>query len=79
MHGFGISFDIASKSIRQWYVGEDGVKRWLYSDQPCSYSERLDADFNKFFGKDTLPQIPPPDPLASVEAADGIATMESDE
>lgn len=73
MRGFGFTFDIASQGLRQWYMGEDGVKRWLYSDEPCSVVERLDADFNKHFG---LPKdIPQPDPIAEVETAEGMCGL----
>lgn len=40
---------------------------------PRSYLDRLEADFDAMF---RLPPIPVPDPLAEVEASEGIAAME---
>ncbi|WP_162434583.1 hypothetical protein [Pseudoxanthomonas koreensis] len=43
---------------------------------PDSYLARLERDFDAMF---RLPPINPPDPLAEVEASEGIAAMESDD
>ena len=72
MRGFGFQLDIASGLVRNWYSGEDGVQRWVDSDQPCSYTEHLADNFNKLFG-----DIKKPDPIAQDEAVEGICAQEA--
>lgn len=72
MRGFGFELDIASGRVRNWYSGEDGVQRWVDTDQPCSQLTRLEEDFAKEFG---LPKIAPPDPIAQDEAVEGVCAM----
>jgi hypothetical protein len=42
----GVLVDMTSGSSstgsRNWYVGTDGVKRWLSNDQPCDTSNEHD-------------------------------------
>ncbi len=33
--GFGFEFDILSGASRRWYMGRDGVRRFVHNDQPC--------------------------------------------
>lgn len=33
--GFGVEFDIISGTKRQWYMGKDGVRRFVHNDTPC--------------------------------------------
>ena len=34
LRGFGFTFDVATRRIRNWYVAEDGKKRWLDNNEP---------------------------------------------
>lgn len=34
MRGFGMTFDLERGSARQWYAGEDGIRRWADNDKP---------------------------------------------
>lgn len=33
--GFGFEYDILSGHSRLWYLGKDGVRRFVHNDQPC--------------------------------------------
>lgn len=35
MRGFGFEFDIKTMKRRNWFIGEDGIKRWSDNNQPC--------------------------------------------
>lgn len=39
LRGFGVTFDLETGSVRQWYVGADGVKRWADNDAPVDAHE----------------------------------------
>lgn len=32
--GFGTTMDLERGTMRQWYMGRDGVKRWADTDAP---------------------------------------------
>jgi hypothetical protein len=34
IRGFGFEFDIKSGKRRDWFIGEDGIKRWGDNNQP---------------------------------------------
>lgn len=34
LRGFGMTMDIERGIIRHWYVGKDGVKRWVDNNEP---------------------------------------------
>lgn len=34
LRGFG--FTVAAGTMRHWYVGKDGVKRWVHNDMPTN-------------------------------------------
>lgn len=73
MRGFGFQLDIASGRVRNWYSGADGVQRWADNDQPCNYTDHLEANFQKLFG-----DIPQPGPLAETEASEGVCGLEDE-
>lgn len=33
MRGFGMTFDIRSGGVRNWYIDGDGAKRWADNDE----------------------------------------------
>lgn len=33
LRGFGMTFDIASGSVRNWYIDGEGAKRWADNDE----------------------------------------------
>jgi hypothetical protein len=41
LRGFGVMFDVRSGTTRQWYVGADGIKRWM-DDTPVDESPRYE-------------------------------------
>lgn len=59
LRGFGFTHE--NGVIRHWYIGSDGVKRWVVGDKPvdevspavmsggCAIKARLDADFSRLF------------------------------
>jgi hypothetical protein len=38
LRGFGITYDLQTGKARHWYMGSDGIKRWLDNDQPVEKS-----------------------------------------
>lgn len=36
LRGFGMTLDLTTGRMRQWYVGEDGVRRWADDDTPTT-------------------------------------------
>lgn len=34
LRGFGVTVDLATGRMRNWYSGADGIKRWADADQP---------------------------------------------
>lgn len=34
MRGFGFEFDLRGGTVRNWYAGQDGIRRWADNDQP---------------------------------------------
>lgn len=36
MRGFGMQLDIESGTMRRWFVGADGIKRWADNDTPVN-------------------------------------------
>lgn len=45
--GFGFTFDVERGTLRRWYMGRDGVKRWADTGEPIE-AQRL--DFNECLG-----------------------------
>jgi hypothetical protein len=41
LRGFGLMYDTRTGTTRQWYVGADGVKRWM-DDEPVDESPRYE-------------------------------------
>lgn len=37
LRGFGFTMGIPGGTVRSWYVGPDGVQRWIHSDEPVNY------------------------------------------
>lgn len=33
LRGFGVTFDIASGRVRNWYIDREGAKRWADNDE----------------------------------------------
>jgi hypothetical protein len=33
LRGFGMTFDVASGSVRNWYIDSEGAKRWADNDE----------------------------------------------
>jgi hypothetical protein len=33
LRGFGMTFDVASGTVRNWYIARDGAKRWADNDE----------------------------------------------
>lgn len=40
--GFGMAMDLQRGSMRRWYMGRDGVKRWSDNDDPIDTPPRDD-------------------------------------
>jgi hypothetical protein len=36
LRGFGMTFDLTTGGMRNWYVGADGVTRWADNEEPVS-------------------------------------------
>lgn len=34
LRGFGVTVDLATGRMRNWYAGADGIRRWADTDQP---------------------------------------------
>lgn len=34
LRGFGTLYDLQTGTSRLWYMGSDGIKRWMDNDQP---------------------------------------------
>ena len=35
MRAFGVTMDLERGTTRNWVMGDDGVKRWVDSGEPC--------------------------------------------
>lgn len=42
--GFGVFFDFKNGSIRHWFMGCDGIKRWADNNEPVNKSAALPND-----------------------------------
>ena len=40
IRGFGFTFNPETGACRNWYVGDDGIKRWLDNGQPVDLAMR---------------------------------------
>lgn len=49
LRGFGTTFDLATGTARNWYVGADGIRRWADSDKP---TEQARASLGRLLGEE---------------------------
>ena len=40
--GFGVLLDLVTGRSRRWYIGGDGIKRWISNDMPCDVAKETD-------------------------------------
>ena len=43
MRGFGFEMDVPSGAVRYWYIGDDGIKRWVMGDKPVDEKSESEA------------------------------------
>jgi hypothetical protein len=39
--GFGMVYDLDSRTVRHWVIGSDGIKRWVDTGEACDSEEEL--------------------------------------
>jgi len=42
--GFGMTLDMQSGSMRNWFIGRDGVKRWADTQEPVDSKHDTEAN-----------------------------------
>lgn len=47
MRGFGITFELQTGRVRNWYSGPDGVKKWADTGELVPDERRPDYDDNE--------------------------------